>query len=918
MTDFSINTHHAYLNTDVVIRNNTEKPIIVQDSTTSEEWTISDKAVVHLSAGTHNLVSGKTKATITIEDAVKFGGSSVKKAFVFDDNPWAFITMKDRLYAINIETGEEKVEHTITPDSIESFGQYYGKTCECFLFKTKENYSIYNVETGKIIITFSNHIHSNDHLIIYSTAKGIIVYDYRLGEIITEFDGQYSFGSKFYFVKEEKLYGLNLNSSHINQIDGVGKIAKDDVLYSNYLIKFVFNRLDSKRYTLFFLGNNKIAIVSFVFPCHVESWVGSLSNNFSKLKKDLDIYTKEKTPECNICNVRSHILSIQISNIECKSNNDKYTFKLIGEIVPYPSIGLNIPFVLTGVENSSIRFKDAVIESVDAEAMVEKSHELGNNTFKLPPKEKLLGKSSSGNLVISISDDGHLMYRNVKDDTQKNILSDFFDSSHYINAYFTSDGKNAIFVSHNKEFSIVGFEDLSFDKYDIEGMTVAQQAGINGYKPEIEITDLSKPIPQNSNGWLQDTDIKIIQLRKPVWRDPISLTKVKQEELSSHIFMSSDGTYSAENDYKDIYRNRITNQDITSEEYIILRRKYDFNGEDSDADKKKKIFQRKLLLEENGKERLFSHIIDRCIQLNSDIPEYKIDVDTEIGRYINENECFTPLFLDRLGYVIYQDTNTHKEKRILIGRSVYFLNYVSFSYDSRYLAFGAKMKRDDFRNSEDGVFVLYDLQEEKEIIRREHGDGLYAVWMTMFSKDGNVAYYDSRADAYIVTKESDYKVIHKIEGKSLLCFSPSGKYIAFSDQNYIDYTHHPNSNWGHQPSGNVFIYAVKDVQKCIEQYNDLGNGIVGVASRAGSVASAAFSCDEKRLMVVGDDGVVVVRNLHLQNNLNKTNSSFSEREDGLYHYGTHYDEYAGTYMGYSDDAINDAFDGDPDAYWNID
>lgn len=37
---------------------------------------------------------------------------------------------------------------------------------------------------------------------------------------------------------------------------------------------------------------------------------------------------------------------------------------------------------------------------------------------------------------------------------------------------------------------------------------------------------------------------------------------------------------------------------------------------------------------------------------------------------------------------------------------------------------------------------------------------------------------------------------------------------------------------------------------------------------------------------------------------------------------THYGEFAGSYaqdvMGYSDDDINDAFDGDPDAYWNID
>ena len=45
-------------------------------------------------------------------------------------------------------------------------------------------------------------------------------------------------------------------------------------------------------------------------------------------------------------------------------------------------------------------------------------------------------------------------------------------------------------------------------------------------------------------------------------------------------------------------------------------------------------------------------------------------------------------------------------------------------------------------------------------------------------------------------------------------------------------------------------------------------------------------------------------------------------EDYDYSYGSHYGEYEGSYaqdvMGYSDDVINDAFDGEPDAYWNID
>ena len=47
-------------------------------------------------------------------------------------------------------------------------------------------------------------------------------------------------------------------------------------------------------------------------------------------------------------------------------------------------------------------------------------------------------------------------------------------------------------------------------------------------------------------------------------------------------------------------------------------------------------------------------------------------------------------------------------------------------------------------------------------------------------------------------------------------------------------------------------------------------------------------------------------------------SSYDDYDD----YGTHYGDYAGTYAqdeaGYSDDIIDDAFDGEYDAYWNID
>lgn len=54
----------------------------------------------------------------------------------------------------------------------------------------------------------------------------------------------------------------------------------------------------------------------------------------------------------------------------------------------------------------------------------------------------------------------------------------------------------------------------------------------------------------------------------------------------------------------------------------------------------------------------------------------------------------------------------------------------------------------------------------------------------------------------------------------------------------------------------------------------------------------------------------------------KKNNDYSEAGNDDYYETRHYEEFAGTYAhdiaGFSDEDINDAFDGDPEAYWNID
>ena len=206
-----------------------------------------------------------------------------------------------------------------------------------------------------------------------------------------------------------------------------------------------------------------------------------------------------------------------------------------------------MPFTLSGVEEGSINFRLRVLEKEELGNYPKTIHEFNKNDFQLPKEEKLLGKSSSGNLVLSLAENC-IVYRNINANLKKTILNELYDTSYYVNAFFTSDGKNVIFENQNKEFNILGFEDLSFDKFNIEGMSVPRRAGFNGYKPEFVFIDS----------------------RKPVWRDPISLVKVNPEELSDHIFMSPDGNYSAENDYRLIYKNRINNRDITNEEYSSL------------------------------------------------------------------------------------------------------------------------------------------------------------------------------------------------------------------------------------------------------------------------------------------------------------------------------------------------------------
>lgn len=830
-----VNTHHAFLNTDIVLSSRV-CPVTVFDKLSGEEYVVNDKPLVtKLCAGKHELYSKELdeEIVVEVEDAMKFGGGRIAKAkaFVFDENPWVFVVTKDRLYATNTKTGECEIEHNICPSEIRGYGNYHGAVCDYFLFKTEDDYSIYNVSSGKHIIQFTDYIYSNSHLVIFKKDEAVVVYNYRDEKVIVEVRGQYSLGEHFYFVDNDRLCVLNISSDKISEIEAVGSVTDEVILTRDYMLKLLYGVRSRKEYALFRLDEYEMHIpkTRLLFSHYIENFLGKVTIWGNTRREEYDKLCL--SDDVKLANKKGFELcgpGVRVDSLYSIKEGESNQLFLSGWLVFYNSVKTHwFPFTINGCEGSALDLDEADwCVNTKAEAPVVVKSE-GCHI----PEGIVLGASKSGDKMETMVDGGILLY-DSSDNESIPLFNELLDTTKYPRAYFTGDGKNVVFVNSDNTADIMGLEDMVKSPFDIGGSTVARCADFNGYMPEI----------------IQETNSQI-----PVWRDPVSLKWVEESDMSHYKFMSSGGNYVAEPQMGHVYFNRLANKVITDAEYIALSQKYNWGRNATEEEKAEKVVLRKMLRDKVGDDCLFAHLHE--YNEGNRVKDFKRADD----EYLSKEDNFVLLFVDSLNYIRCKETSSGEEHHIIIGRNVWYLNYVSFSYDSRYLAFGVKLIKDRWRHSMDGVFRIYDIKERKVLPCNE--GGLYAVWMTSFSRNGDVACYDSWPRTYIATKESGYETVHKIGGKSLLCFSPTGKYIALSDQGYIAQSNHPNSKWGHQPSGNIFIYRVSDL-KLLAQYNDFGEGIRGIGEKC--VASAAFSSDERRLLAVGKDGVVVVRNLYLE------------------------------------------------------
>ena len=411
------------------------------------------------------------------------------------------------------------------------------------------------------------------------------------------------------------------------------------------------------------------------------------------------------------------------------------------------------------------------------------------------------------------------------------ILEDLFDTSTYRDVILSEDGRFILYKDKNSThmMNIGSGDDEVFDNLSYVKHT-------NGIRTT----------------FITDTALQ------PRIVDPISKQIIDHRIMSQYKFISPRGDLYADTrlgEYTE-YLNKVTGDVLTSQEYQSLREKYSFP-----------VFSDRNSSEYTGVVELRrAFVLEYFSHFEKNYPKL-IHNDITGRRWENilldeDNSWGTDFFLSRVFQsrgvaIIRKVLDDSIVARIALGEPLVFLNYVSFSYDSRYVSIVG------YRSN--GTFVLYDIESQETVI---HKTTQRAVWSTAFSVTGAVTAYTSNPNTFFVNNFSNDSDIsdETICGCNFLAFSPDGQYFAVSHQGYVskyDRDGNIRLGWGHQASSIVNIRKTSDVNDTIVEYNDLSDQGVADSFIRETVASVSFSNSNTKLMMVGKDGVVVIRNLKL-------------------------------------------------------
>jgi hypothetical protein len=352
--------------------------------------------------------------------------------------------------------------------------------------------------------------------------------------------------------------------------------------------------------------------------------------------------------------------------------------------------------------------------------------------------------------------------------------------------------------------------------------------------------------------------------------DPMTFSEITPPNYHHYRFLSPDGKLYSQLSLKTRYFNKLTGDELSINDESKFRKDLDDPSIflSMNSDKKQEY--------EGEKDRVDKNRRSFYLKNKSKFDELEINDHTKITSYtVVKIEKFT-----EIGIV-----GTNITTEILFPEDLAYYNYAAFSYDNRYFAYVGKPSSKGLIH----LFKLNFLESSNELLVEDSYLSRYpryASWVCGFSKTGFFATYDSTPDTYLLKVDEEifksktneielrnniynsksniyhqYQKWNEIQGKNFLCFSPSGEYLALSEQGYEPLT---LGGYGHQESNAIHI-AITETGKIVDSFTGHGDKIKD--NKRKKVTFVAFSKDEKRIMTLSSDGVVVIRELNIKESI---------------------------------------------------
>lgn len=786
------------------------------------------------SAGLYNICAGDDSVRVVVKDAIRFGGSKHKGSYVFDSSPWCFIVMQDRTYFYNRDTEEQYVE-AISPDKIDIINE------NVILIRSDKNneYSLYSLVNHRIFANYSKgEIVNNKWLVTYLDSNELNILHFDVDDIC---DKNIKYDEYIIDSDSNNLYIILNKTASIFSLDAME--ISNSKSFSGDLIFFANKQLiiEQNRDSTFEIWN--IADLKRIYRIEARNPVFNICNRsifdikaadlvFDDMQKECDVpyatciqrRVSSITDICVLCDKTYYIEAEYVRHKNTYGSIKNYiTYNIIqnGDVIYTTSKYIN---TLKVIDNKIFSYCSGKTLSIDNEGRIISSDGIFNRSEASNDKihnsscaiQNITAESENGTYVISIRGSYIYLYKKQGDEyICKEILTSLFDRSSYGNVLLSDDGENIVYQEHKQLYlqSVATGEVSLFPNQEFV-------SHYNGYRPLVSFD----------------------KYRRPVIIDPITRQSLDSRFLSEYNFVSPDGLLYAETSQKIKYYHKLKGEFISRDEYETIRNNCECLYNTTSPEKKREILEkRKVLL--------------------SSFPNAE--------HLINVRDIRDEIAEER-GFVVIKNVATNDIlDEIPLGKALWFLNYVSFSYDNRYVGIAGRYPDNTIEENTSikGLFMVYDLCANRVMVRKTDS---YACWRTLFTQSNVVASYSSNPNTYIgYETDNQYRErLQMIIDKNVLTFSPDGKYMALSNQGYIRYNGGSfGKDWGHMPSTDVYIRAIddptQDICPVINDLSDYGEGISGTLTRS-TTASCSFSADNKKLMMVGSDGVVIIRNLYLE------------------------------------------------------